>query len=123
MNPVNWFEIPVTDMARAKKFYESVFGYTLTPEKMGPMELAFFPMNMEEPGIGGSLSSGPGLVPGKDGTHIYFSVADIDGVLKKAEAAGGKTETPRTSIGQYGFIGAFVDTEGNVICLHTMAQP
>lgn len=120
MNPVNWFEIPVIDMARAKKFYEAVFGFTLTPENMGPMEMAFFPANMEEPGAAGSLSKGPGLTPSKDGTHVYFSVADIEAVLKKAEAAGGRTETPKTSIDQYGFIGAFIDTEGNLICLHSM---
>jgi predicted enzyme related to lactoylglutathione lyase len=29
MNPVNWFEIPVRDMAKARKFYESVFGMPL----------------------------------------------------------------------------------------------
>jgi predicted enzyme related to lactoylglutathione lyase len=28
-NPVGWFEIPVTDMARAKAFYEAVLRVSL----------------------------------------------------------------------------------------------
>ena len=35
MNPVDWFEIPVTDMARAKRFYEDVFGLQISLDKMG----------------------------------------------------------------------------------------
>ncbi|MGB5370046.1 MAG: VOC family protein, partial [Flavobacteriaceae bacterium] len=29
-NMVGWFEIPVTDMQRAKKFYEKVFGIAIS---------------------------------------------------------------------------------------------
>ena len=34
-NPVNWFEIPVNQMARAKTFYESAFGVELAQNEMG----------------------------------------------------------------------------------------
>ncbi len=43
-NPVNWFEIPVNDMARAITFYQSVFWVDLTEHEMGPNKMAFFPM-------------------------------------------------------------------------------
>lgn len=43
-NPVNWFEIPVNDLERAKQFYETVFGLQLSLNEMGPMKMAWFPM-------------------------------------------------------------------------------
>ena len=43
MNPVNWFEIPVTDMTRAKSFYETVFGLRISLNQMGPLEMGFIP--------------------------------------------------------------------------------
>lgn len=45
-NPIVWFELYVQEMARAKKFYEAVFGYTLTQlnSPISGMELWAFPM-------------------------------------------------------------------------------
>lgn len=40
---INWFEIPVADMDRATKFYESVMQVALRREKMDVAELAVFP--------------------------------------------------------------------------------
>ncbi|MEP6513059.1 MAG: VOC family protein [Parafilimonas sp.] len=28
-NSLNWFEIPATDIQRAKKFYETIFGFSM----------------------------------------------------------------------------------------------
>ncbi len=33
-NPVGWFEIPVNEMDRAKKFYETVFGFEMAVTEM-----------------------------------------------------------------------------------------
>ncbi len=55
MNQVNWFEIPVTDMDRAKKFYSAVFNATLTDNEMPGMQMAMFDGCMESPGATGSL--------------------------------------------------------------------
>src|SRR5512143_2407159 len=104
-NPVNWFEIPAVDLERAKKFYEGVFSFTLTIQDMGFVQMAWFPeMVMDSYGITGALVKGKNLIPSHDGTRVYFSVKDIDAVLEKVGANGGKTILPRTSIGQYGFI-------------------
>jgi hypothetical protein len=43
MNPVNWFEIPATDLDRAKAFYEYVLGVNLTLQDFGPLKMAWFP--------------------------------------------------------------------------------
>ncbi len=48
-NSLNWFEIAVDDMARAKKFYETIFGIEMPVETIMEMEMAYFPA---EPGNG-----------------------------------------------------------------------
>lgn len=120
MNPVNWFEIPVMDMKRAKAFYEKVFGYSLSLHDMGPLHMAWFPMEDKAPGAAGSLVQGEMYEPCDTGHVIYFSVEDITGVLEKAKKNGGTIQNPKTGIGEYGFIGHFKDTEGNCIGLHSM---
>jgi uncharacterized protein len=119
-NPVNWFEIPVKDVGRARKFYEKVFDKELTPEKMGEYDIAFFPMEQGAPGSAGMLIKGETYEPSHAGTVIYFSVNDIEDTLRRINANGGKTVFPKKSIGQYGFIAHFEDTEGNRLALHAM---
>ena len=121
-NPVCWFEIPVSDMPRAMKFYEAVFGGPMAPPiPMGSHLFSFFPMERGGSGAPGTLVKGDGYTPSHQGTMVYFS-REIDAALKKIEKAGGKTLIPRQSIGQYGFIAIFEDTEGNRVGLHEMAQ-
>jgi predicted enzyme related to lactoylglutathione lyase len=122
-NPVNWFEIATTDLARAQKFYEAAFGLdTMQRTTVDGYELAFFPMEMNVQGAAGALINGPQYTPSHEGTLIYFKVASIDAALKKIEAAGGKTFVPRKSIGQYGFIAIWGDSEGNRLGLHEMPK-
>lgn len=118
-NPVNWFEIPAADLPRAKAFYETVFGVELGGMEMGPAKLAMFPMDREGFGAAGALVESAGYSPSHTGTMVYFPVADIDATLDKIGGAGGKTLLPQQSIGEYGHIGHFEDTEGNRVGLHT----
>ncbi len=118
-NPVNWFEIPVHDLARAKAFYEHVFGLELGLTEMGPARMAMFPFTSGAPNAGGALVKTEGYTPSHAGTVIYFPVGDIDGTLEKIEAKGGKTVVPKMSIGEFGHIAQFEDTEGNRLGLHT----
>jgi uncharacterized protein len=119
MNPVNWFEIPVKDIDRSKKFYESVFGVKLHVEEMGPMQMAWFPRADDVTGSAGSLVKAKNYTPSHAGTVVYFSVDDIDGTLLKVETNHGKTLLPKMKIGKYGFIAQFEDTEGNRVALHS----
>jgi predicted enzyme related to lactoylglutathione lyase len=119
-NPVNWFEIPVSDIVRATKFYESSMGFQLKLEEYGASKMAMFPMEDNVPNCSGSLVQQKDFLPSSQGTLVYFSVDDIEGVLKKVEGNGGKRIESKKSIGQYGFIGIFEDTEGNRIALHSM---
>ena len=118
-NPVNWFEIPVNDLERAKQFYETVFGFQLSLNEMGPMKMAWFPMTQGGPGATGTLIQSEGYAPSHAGTLVYFSVPGIEGALDKVNANGGKLLMPKTSIGEYGHIAHFRDCEGNRVALHS----
>src|SRR4051812_35549328 len=73
-NAVNWFEIPVADMARALKFYGIVFGAELNVQEGMGSEFAMFPA--AEGGVGGALVKGEGYVPGTGGTLVYLNAGD-----------------------------------------------
>ena len=117
-NPINFFEIPVTDFERARSFYETVTGWKLDVMDMDGFQFGFFPRGEF---MGGAIVQGEGYQPSQSGTLVYLNGSeDFDGMLARAEKAGGSVAMPRTSIGENGFIGRFVDSEGNLVALHTM---
>ena len=118
MRVINWFEIPVADMARARKFYETVFAITLREENSPNGEMAIFPYT--EPNTGGSLAKMDHLTPGPQGPLNYLNAgADLAPILARVEGAGGAILMPKTSIGEHGDIAVFRDSEGNHIGLHS----
>lgn len=117
-NPVNWFEIPVNDLAKAKTFYEAVFAVEFLETEMGPNKMGWFPMDMGAAGAAGTLIQGDGYTPSHDGSLAYINVDSIDPTLESINANGGKTLMPRMSIGAHGFIAHFEDTEGNRVAVH-----
>jgi predicted enzyme related to lactoylglutathione lyase len=119
-NPIGWFEIYVDDMARAQKFYETVMAVSLQPlDSGGPLMMAF-PSSMEHYGAGGALVHMEGFKAGGNSTLVYFSCQDCAVEEGRVVAAGGRIQTPKMSIGQYGFISLAIDTEGNMFGLHSM---
>jgi len=119
-NMVNWFEIRVLDMPRAKKFYTAVFGKELIDMTMPEMEMAAFPWVENGEFAAGSLVKTQGYEPSTTGTVVYFYSEDADIELAKIEKNGGKIMVPKTSIGEHGFIALVLDTEGNRIGLHSI---
>jgi predicted enzyme related to lactoylglutathione lyase len=121
MNPVNWIEMPVKDMQRAKAFYTTLLGRELKdmPSPGGDMQMATLPMEQNQPNAAGALVKGKDYVPRSDGTTVYFQCDELSKELSRVEPAGGKVLTPKTSIGEYGFIALALDTEGNRIGLHS----
>ena len=117
-NPVNWFEIPVNDMAKAKSFYETVFGLDIMETEMGPNQMGWFPMEMGAAGSAGTLMKGDGYTPSHDGSLVYLTVETIDSTFETINSNGGKTLMPRMTIGEHGFIAHFEDSEGNRVALH-----
>ena len=122
-NVIGWFEIPVIDMERAIKFYETVFGHKLERQKMPELDMALFPMNPEGMGSMGSLVCNEKVYrPSQDGTLVYFTSfsGDLSNELKRVENAGGKIIVPKKQINEeHGFMALFLDTEGNRIAIHS----
>src|SRR4051812_45173047 len=118
-NPVNWFEIYVQDMPRAKAFYEAVLGVQLSRLETD-LDMWAFPMNQEGSGASGSLVRIPGVPSGGNSVMVYFSCADCAVEAAKVAKSGGKIHRDKFSIGPYGHIALIVDTEGNMVGLHSM---
>jgi len=118
-NAINWFEIPVTDMPRAVAFYSAILGAEISADPAAPgYQMAVLPY---QDGVGGALLSGEGYVPSPNGALLYLNGGDdLNNVLGKVDAAGGQVLTPKTGIGENGFMGFFLDSEGNKIGLHSM---
>lgn len=124
-NVVCWFEIPVNDMDRAVAFYEAVFQFKIHVQTFGKELMGWFPGSEDQsaPNAGGSLIYNPEYYkPSPHGVIVYFASRknDVNDELSRVEAAGGKVIVPKTQINEeIGFMGAFIDTEGNRIALHS----
>lgn len=119
INPVGWYEIYVDDINRAKSFYESLFSIQLTRLDNTELEMWAFPMSMSHYGSSGALVKMPGFKAGGNSVLVYFSSADCTTELEKVQALGGHIQKTKTSIGPYGHIALLLDTEGNMLGLHS----
>jgi predicted enzyme related to lactoylglutathione lyase len=122
-NAISWFEIPADDLDRAQEFYEAIFDIKLIAMDMPQLKMRMFPV--ESPmNIGGALCYAPGFYKpsATDGPLIYLNAnPDVQNVLDKIEAAGGKIVVPKTEISpEYGHMAVFIDSEGNRIALHSI---
>lgn len=122
-NVVGWFEIPVKNMERAVKFYETVFEYKLERHQLKELDMAWFPMNPTGMGAMGSLVYNQEFYqPSNNGTLVYFTAfsGDVNNELNRVEEAGGQILVPKTQISEEnGFMGIVIDTEGNRIGIHS----
>ena len=125
-NAISWFEIPTTDINRAQKFYEAIFDMTMMPMDFPSMKMRMFPLDDMMTQVGGALVDSGGFhkASATDGPLIYLNAnPDVQNVLDRVEAAGGKIMVPKTEISpEHGFMAVFTDTEGNRIGLHSVPQ-
>jgi len=122
MRIINWFQIPATDIDRAVKFYEEVFKVGFhRMDHMGDKHAFFALDTLETLRTGGEIVQSPHNQPSREGVLIYLGAQEgVDAVLSRAEKAGGQILMTKTSIGENGFIGLILDTEGNRIGVHSM---
>ncbi|WP_445385281.1 VOC family protein [Robiginitalea sp. IMCC44478] len=121
-NMVAWFEIPVTDMERAKKFYEAVFKVNIAVHQMNELQMGWFPSAEGKSGASGTLIRHPDwYFPSETmGPLLYFSSEDVSNELGRVEQAGGKIVVDKRQISpEHGFMGVFIDSEGNRIALNS----
>lgn len=118
-NAINWFEIPVSDIDRACRFYGSILDTTLTPSAMCDGQVAVLPY--AEGSVGGSLFQHAELQPAAQGTLVYLNGGDdLSIILGRISAAGGSVALPKTQITpEIGYMALFIDSEGNRVGLHS----
>lgn len=121
-NPVVWFEIAATDLERAKKFYSEVFQLEMQYVDMPDSPMYMMGSSAEGiAGASGALVKSADNVPSTSGTIVYFYCDDVAVEASRVEAAGGTLIVPKTSLGEFGFMAMFIDTEGNKVGMHSMA--
>lgn len=123
MDKVQHFEIPADDLARARAFYETSFGWKTMSFPMpdgseyvglhtGPTDEQN--MIQEKGFINGGMFKRGGTFPAAHPT-IAAVVQDIDASLEKIQAAGGSVVMDKQEIAGMGYYAYAKDTEGNVI--------
>lgn len=123
---ISWFEIPTKDIDRAQQFYETIFEMKMVPLDNPALKMRLFPLDDVMTGVGGSIVQTEGFhIPSAtDGPLIYLDAnPDVNTVINRVEAAGGKVLVPKTQISEdYGYMAMFLDTEGNRIALHSVPE-
>lgn len=118
MNRVVWFDLPVTDLERAIRFYSAVLGIKVSQENAGGFKFAVLDHGPD--GNGGCLVPGK---PGAEGVLVYMNVdGRIRDAVKQAEKLGGRVTEKVTGIGPHGFRAVIMDSEGNRVALHSNAD-
>jgi uncharacterized protein len=120
-NALNWFEIPVLDIKRAMKFYETIFDIKMNYLEMEGLKMASFIADDMTGKVSGALSQSELHVPSKDGVIVYLNGnPDLEIPLCKVDGAGGKIVMPKTFVSEnVGYMALFMDTEGNRVALHS----
>lgn len=120
-NSINWFEIPVKDMERAKHFYQVIFGIHMEEMEMGGMVMAMFPYDGGNGKVSGALVKSDYQHPSLDGTLVYFNANPaMDDVIERIKNEHGEIIMDKTLITpEIGYMAYFVDTEGNRVALHS----
>lgn len=123
-NAISWFEIPAEDLDRAQKFYETIFATELTVLDLDNIKMRLFPLENRMDGVGGAICKAEGFYKpsSTEGVLIYLNGnPDVQIILDRVEPAGGRIIVPKTLISpEYGYMGIFIDTEGNRIGLHSI---
>ncbi len=124
VNTLNWFEIPVNDFERARKFYSQLFEYEMQDSLVGGNRRGFLPHDLQGGGIGGAIVQGPDYIPSQRGSLVYLNAGDdLSQVLARVADAGGyivQEKMPVSEEIELGFYAIIRDTEGNRIALHSM---
>ncbi len=118
MHEICHVEIPSTDLAKSKEFYETLFGWKV--ESMPEMNYATWAPEAEPSG-GFNLVKEP-CKCGEAACLVYIRVASVDDKAKELEAAGGKITTPKTAVGDMGWYAIFEDPAGGVAALWESAK-
>ena len=117
-NHIAHFEIFASDVERARRFYEQVFGWRF--EVGGPPDFYLISTGPTvDRGITQGLIAkrqGPAAQGALNSFRCTISVSSVADTAKAIEAAGGKLRSAIVDIPGVGQLVEFFDTDGNVVC-------
>lgn len=118
-NLISVVEIPTLDFSRAVKFYQAIMDIRIEKIDMDGIQMGLFPGDEKATSV--ALIGGGGYKPSVDGAIAYLNGGDdLQIILNKVEANGGKVLVPKTAIApEMGFYAHFIDTEGGKLGLHS----
>lgn len=118
-NLISIVEIPTVDFQRAVRFYQAIMNIQIEKVDMDGIQMGLFPGDAKATSV--ALIGGGGYKPSADGTIAYLNGGDdLQIILNKIEANGGKILVPKTAIApEMGFYAHFIDTEGSKLGLHS----
>lgn len=118
-NLISIVEIPVTDLERAVKFYQTILGVSIEKMEMDGNQMGILPN--EEGTVNVVLVKGNDYKPTTDGAVLYLNAGnDLQPTLDKVTPNGGQVIVPKTAISpDMGYFALFIDTEGNKLGLHS----
>jgi predicted enzyme related to lactoylglutathione lyase len=110
---VCWFEIPTTDLDRARKFYETVLGTSMRPDSDGPNPMIAF-TSMDDKIASGHLYPGKPAIRGTGNTIHLVALDPLEKVMARVGSAGGEIVSPVVEIPAGRFVYA-TDPDGNSV--------
>ena len=118
-NALHWFEIPATDIKRAKDFYEEIFNFKMQDFDLGDsVKMALFPT--DQTGVGGALCQNHEFYKtGQQGPLVYLNAdPDLEEVLVRLKKKNGTIIQPKTKVSEeIGYMAVIEDSEGNRVAL------
>jgi len=116
---IAWFEIPANDLDRATRFYEAALDAPLQREVFGGVPMSLFGHADADTG-GCIVHNPPESKPHANGVLVYLNAKpSVTAALDRIEKAGGKKLGPAVELpNNNGYIGHFLDSEGNRVGLH-----
>lgn len=117
-----WVEIPVKDLERAMRFYQTVFDLSSTEISNEDVRRTTTLYGGSQEGLAGiSLNQTKNFEPSDKGVLVYLATGgeDLTTELSRVEGAGGKIVERKTSMGAAGNYATILDTEGNLLALYS----
>jgi len=112
-----WVELATSDQAAAKKFYTSLFGWTVTDFPMGPGQ-AYSMFYLDGRNSGAAYTLDPKNMPGvPPNWALYVAVDRADDAAAKATAAGGNILGGPFDVADFGRMAVLQDPTGAVFCV------
>jgi hypothetical protein len=113
-----WFELTTTDQTAAKKFYQSIFGWTVEDSPMGPNDVySIFRVDGRDAAAACTLRAEQRAQGVPPNWGVYIAVTNADASAKRAAELGAKVLLQPFDVMDSGRMSVIQDPTGAVFCL------